>query len=412
MRSGWPTPCPIVIAGFREAFGSWNTIASWRRSGRSCRSGRPARSRALPPDAAAVGAAPARAAPARASSCPEPDSPTRPNTSPRRTSKLTPSTACTWPLAAPEEAPATEVEADGRGPRPRSAGSPCCRSGSAPRPRSRAAPARPGRPPRRRAGTRPAGRRRVDERRVDPLARARTRTGSAAGTGSRSAGRPGRRGRRRCCAARSVSRLMTDASSPCVYGCVGAAKTASTGPSSTMRPAYITATRSRGLGDDPEVVGDRGPGRAARRGAGGRAARGSAPRPPRRARWSARRTITTAGRSAIARAIMMRWRMPPENSCGWLRARVGGMPTETSESRAIDSASVVRDAGAVRLERLDEVVAHPHQRVEAGHRLLEDQRRCPRRAGPAQRAPAMPDQLLALQPHAARALRCAPGGSS
>ena len=41
-----------------------------------------------------------------------------------------------------------------------------------------------------------------------------------------------------------------------MYGWAGRPKTASTGPSSTMRPAYITATRSARLGHDPEVVGD------------------------------------------------------------------------------------------------------------------------------------------------------------
>ena len=34
--SGWPTDCSIVIAGFRDACGSWNTICIRRRSGRSC----------------------------------------------------------------------------------------------------------------------------------------------------------------------------------------------------------------------------------------------------------------------------------------------------------------------------------------------------------------------------------------
>ena len=47
-----------------------------------------------------------------------------------------------------------------------------------------------------------------------------------------------------------------EASSPRVYGWPGSRKIVRTGPSSTMRPAYMTATRSAVLGDDAEVVGD------------------------------------------------------------------------------------------------------------------------------------------------------------
>ena len=45
----------------------------------------------------------------------------------------------------------------------------------------------------------------------------------------------------------SLSRLWpctVEASRPCVYGCIGARSTSATGPSSTIRPAYMTAIRS------------------------------------------------------------------------------------------------------------------------------------------------------------------------
>ena len=70
---------------------------------------------------------------------------------------------------------------------------------------------------------------------------------------------------------------------------------------------------------------------------------------------------------------MIRWRMPPENSCGWLRTRVRGMPTDDERLAGDRLGLVVLDAGPVGLQLLDEVVDHPHQRVEPGHRLLEDQ---------------------------------------
>ncbi len=50
--------------------------------------------------------------------------------------------------------------------------------------------------------------------------------------------------------------------------------------------------------------------------AGRRADRGSAPGWSRRAPWSARRRSAAPGRLATAMAIMTRWRMPPDSSCG------------------------------------------------------------------------------------------------
>ena len=44
----------------------------------------------------------------------------------------------------------------------------------------------------------------------------------------------------------------TEAISACVYGCEGCSKIRSTGPHSTMRPAYITATRLHILATTPK----------------------------------------------------------------------------------------------------------------------------------------------------------------
>ena len=71
-----------------------------------------------------------------------------------------------------------------------------------------------------------------------------------------------------------------------------------------------------GLGDDAEVVRDQQDRGVEVALAGRRGCAGSAPRRARRARSSARRRRRTSGRSTSASAIMMRWRMPPENSCG------------------------------------------------------------------------------------------------
>ena len=81
-----------------------------------------------------------------------------------------------------------------------------------------------------------------------------------------------------------------------------------------------------GLGDDAEVVGDQQQRRCRSSRAGRRGCRGSAPRRSRRAPSSARRRSAGSGSSTSASAIMIRWRIPPENSCGYCLKRVGGIP--------------------------------------------------------------------------------------
>ena len=125
-----------------------------------------------------------------------------------------------------------------------------------------------------------------------------------------------------------------------MYGIRGAANTSSTGPDSTTVPAYITCTRSAMPATTPRswVI--------------------SMIAAPVRSRtaWRVSRiwacTVTSSavvGSSAMSRrgslmtaiAITTRWRMPPENSCGyWSARRAGcGMPTSSSTSTARERAT-------------------------------------------------------------------------
>src|SRR5581483_7438731 len=116
-----------------------------------------------------------------------------------------------------------------------------------------------------------------------------------------------------------------------VYGCFGSAKTSRAGPSSAIWPAYITATRSHASATIPRlcVISSSAVSKFSFRSA--------------RMRRICASTITSSevvGSSATrsegcrtsASAIMIRCRMPPENSCGYCRKRVGGMPMRPSVS--------------------------------------------------------------------------------
>ena len=107
MRSGWATASPIVMAGLRAAWGSWNTGCIRRRRGRRSRSRRWVMSRPSNSTVPAVGSTRRRIA--RPSVVlPLPLSPTRPSVSPRADVQVTPSTARTtceapriWPRNPP-----------------------------------------------------------------------------------------------------------------------------------------------------------------------------------------------------------------------------------------------------------------------------------------------------------------------
>ena len=96
--------------------------------------------------------------------------------------------------------------------------------------------------------------------------------------------------------------------------------------------------------------------------------------------WMVRSRLVV-GSSAMSRrgshempmAPTMRWRMPPDISCGYCRRRVSGdgMRTAFSSSRA--RAPGGGAAGAlVHPDRLGHLVADGEQRVERGHRVLQD----------------------------------------
>ena len=86
------------------------------------------------------------------------------------------------------------------------------------------------------------------------------------------------------------------------------------------------------------------------------------------------------GPQARARAIITRWRMPPDSWCGYSSKRrsASGMLTERSSVTARD----LRLAAAhleVQAQRLGDLLADRHDRVERADRVLEDHRRCRRR---------------------------------
>ena len=82
-----------------------------------------------------------------------------------------------------------------------------------------------------------------------------------------------------------------------------------------------------------------------------------------------------SGLLAMAMAIMIRWRMPPENWCGyWSKRRSGsGMPTRRRSSMARRFASAPRDP-RVAEEDLGDLPADAHGGVQRAHRVLEDHR--------------------------------------
>ena len=86
---------PTRLRGLSDAYGSWNTICISRRSGRRPRRERPVMSRPSKVTVPAVGSC-RRTRQRPRVDLPQPDSPTRPTVSPGMTSKVTPSTACTW----------------------------------------------------------------------------------------------------------------------------------------------------------------------------------------------------------------------------------------------------------------------------------------------------------------------------
>ncbi len=85
--------------------------------------------------------------------------------------------------------------------------------------------------------------------------------------------------------------------------------------------------------------------------------------------------MSSLGSHERAIAIMTRWRMPPESSCGYCLTRRSGllMPTALSEFHGLVPA---RPLGQLLVEddRLGDLIPDREHGIEAGHRLLEDHR--------------------------------------
>ena len=86
--------------------------------------------------------------------------------------------------------------------------------------------------------------------------------------------------------------------------------------------------------------------------------------------------ISTFGRHASAIAIITRWRMPPDSSCGyWSSRRAGSRDVHgVQHSIARRRASAPRRRSRVRRGSPRSAGADRQHRVERGHRLLEDHR--------------------------------------
>ena len=121
--------------------------------------------------------------------------------------------------------------------------------------------------------------------------------------------------------------------------------------------------------------------------------------------------IISSGPQASASAIITRWRMPPENSCGYCCRRVRGMPTRSSSS---PTRALAIGVGLVQADRLGDLAIDAHDRVERVHGALEDHRDGPpAHVAPARRRPPVQqhDAALGVERRSRRAVRRRPLGS-
>ena len=154
----------------------------------------------------------------------------------------------------------------------------------------------------------------------------------------------------------------------------GRRRSRSTGASSTLRPAYITTTRCAISATTPRscvisMIAE--PSRVFRSRIRSRicawivtssAVVGSS-------------AISSRGLQASAMAIITRWRMPPDNWCGYSRTRRAGRG-DADQGQHLDRLrlGVARVHALVQPHRLADLPADGQHRVQAGHRLLEDHR--------------------------------------
>ena len=179
---------------------------------------------------------------------------------------------------------------------------------------------------------------------------------AAAASGAAQVGRVARGCRRR--SVRSPRTLGKAPMSARVYGWAGAAEDRRRpAPCSAIRPAYMIDRAVAGLGDHRQVVADEDH----------RQARARSRRSPEEAEdlgldhhvERGHRLVRDEelGRQARAIAIITRWRIPPENSCGYSRPRAGGMPDLLEQ---LVDAGLAPRRGRLRLvepDRLDDLVA-------------------------------------------------------
>ena len=248
------------------------------------------------------------------------------------------------------------------------------------------------------ARARGAGRRSPGRRSIGAAGprRGRSRPGerhSAGGSGSPPAARPARAacpgsgsarpGRRRSRAPSAAGRACT--------GGAARGRPRRTAPVSTIRPAYITATRLAHLGDHREVVGDEDQATPAR---------SHRPSSSRRI-WSwmvtSSAVVGSSQRMTLRARRTARSRSSPAGACR-RRARAGrprqrrsgsGMPTCRISSSARSRGLRACRARAARRGAFGDLLADPHHRVQRGHRLLEDHRdpRPAQRTAPAASTP-------------------------
>ena len=215
---------------------------------------------------------------------------------------------------------------------------------------------------------------------------ARWHAGSADGRRSRAAGRAGSAPRPPPACARGRScrgRGSRRAACACRDGC-GARTACSVGASSTIRPRYITPTRSATWRTTARLWRDEEIGQAERRCRSFMRLRICACTETSSAEVGSSHT-RNSGSLASARAIEMRWRWPPENSCGYLPPSAGVRPTWRSSSPTRFARSASSLARPKRAERLGDDVAHAPARVEAGVRVLEDHLHAPAQWRPCRR---------------------------
>ena len=94
----------------------------------------------------------------------------------------------------------------------------------------------------------------------------------------------------------------------------------------------------------------------------------------------------------------MRWRWPPENSCGYFSPSAGGEPDLAQQlARRAPRIAAVPSQSPMRADRLGDDVAHAPARIEAGVGILEDHLHAPAQRRGLGRAAASRD-VLAVEP--------------